>query len=235
MSTNIKLGDPSQDSYVTATMAESYMDNRRDTTEWDNLSTTNKEIVLKQAAQDLEIFNYIGEKYYDSQGLSFPRDNHDIVTGNCATPITLTSFRNSNLYSTTYNKYPTNYWKYGSCHITVGSALNDIRLVDYSNVTNGSITVTEDFSATPSTSSAFKIFAPIDTEIQNAQCEQVLYILKNSNIDQLDSYRSAGARRVSIGDVTVEFSSSAGSLNISSVARKLLGRWIQKRYRIGRG
>ena len=112
MALNSKLGDFNQNSYVTATQANSYMDTKQNTSEWDNLSTTaSKENVLQQAARDLDYFNFIDEKYYDSQGLAFPRDSHETVTGNPATPLSATSFKNSNMYSTTYNNMPNNYWK----------------------------------------------------------------------------------------------------------------------------
>uniref|UniRef100_A0A6M3JQ00 Putative head tail connector protein n=1 Tax=viral metagenome TaxID=1070528 RepID=A0A6M3JQ00_9ZZZZ len=235
MATNTKLGDRAQDSYVTASQADTYFGNRRDTTEWDNIATTsNKEVVLKQAAQDIDIFNYVGEKYYDSQGLAFPRNDHKIVTGNCTASITNTSFRHGNLKSSTYGKYPTSYWKYGSVHITTGTPLNDIKLIASSNTVTGSITVAT-FTATPTTNTGFIVFAPIDKNIRNAQCEQALFILKNANIESLYNYRDAGAREVEIGDVRVSFGSSASDkIAISPEARKLLSRWIRKQVKVGR-
>jgi len=236
LATNIKLGDPAQNSYVNATQANAYFSNRRNTSEWDDITATGRNMALIQAANNFEQFAYIKDKYYDNQGLQFPRDNHEVIIGNCATPITRVSFRNSNLYSTTYMKYPTSYWKYGSVHITSGTPVNDIKLIASSNVTNGSITVTASFSATPTTDTEFVIFAPIDKEIQDAQCEQALFILKNSNIESLYSYRDSGARRVEIGDVEVEFNvtSGSGKVPISSEARRLLSRWIKKRFRMVR-
>jgi len=235
MATNIKLGDVNQNSYVTATLANTYFGNRRDTTEWDNLSTVNKDVVLKQSAKDLDIFNYIDEKYYDNQGLQFPRDSHKVVTGNCGTPITPNSFRHTNLYSTTYMKYPTDYWLYGSVHITLGTALYDTRLVASSCVTTGSLTVTENFSATPTSNSKFIVFAPIDKNIQDAQCEQALFILKNSNAANLLSYRELGIETSRIGDVEVTFKKGVTNMiPISSETKKLLSSWIKRRYRVGR-
>lgn len=235
MTTNIKLGDAAQNSYVNATQADNYFANRRNCSEWDDLSATSKSIVLIQAANDLEQFNYIDDKYYDSQGLQFPRDSHEVVTGKCATPITNTSFKNSNLYSSTYMKYPTSYWKYGSVHINSGTPLNDVRLIASSNVTTGSISVTTAFSATPTTNTGFVVFAPIDKEIKDAQCEQALFILKNSNIESLTSYRDLGSRRVQIGDVEVEFNTANNKrIPISPEARKLISRWIDRRFKVVR-
>jgi len=235
MGLNIKLGDPAQNSYVNATMANEYFANRRNTTEWDNLATPDKVKVLAQAARDMDRFNFIGNKYYDTQGLQFPRDDHLVVTGNCGTPITKTSFRHSNLYSTTYGVYPTSFWKYGSVHITSGTPVNDIRLIASSNVTNGSITVTEPFSATPTTNTEFIVFAPIDKEIRDAQCEQALYILQNSGMEDIYRYRYAGGQRVRMGDTDVTFDRFATvKMPFSPVARKLLSRWIRRSLRVGR-
>jgi len=230
MSLNWKLGDPNQNSYVNATYADEYFLNKPDVTEWDNLtSKTDKEAVLIQAARDME-FNYIDDVYYDSQGLAFPRDSHEVVTGNCATPITKNSFRHSSLKSDTYGVYPDNYWKFGTVHITSGTPLNDIQIIRASDSVTGSIT-TDEFSATPTINTNFIIFAPIDRLIRDAQCEQALFILKNKGIDNLMGYKTLGVQQYSIGDVRVTFK-QMGSLTkypFSPKAKKMLGRWMTRR------
>ena len=60
-----KLGHPQQNSYVTVDTANKYFDNRRDIDEWDTLNSTEKEEVLIQATKDIDMYNFIGEKYYD--------------------------------------------------------------------------------------------------------------------------------------------------------------------------
>ncbi len=234
MSINNKLGDPNQNSYVTASQADAYFANRRDAAEWTRLTVTaSREAVLIQAANDLETFNYIGEKYYDSQGLQFPRDDHETKTGDCATPFTINSFLNSGLYSTTYGKIPANYWKDGTCHITAGTPLYDIRQIKSSSATNGKITVVEDFTATPNANTDFIIFAPIDKEVRDAQCEQALYILKNANIETLQDYKSMGADNVKIGDTSVSFrKGSSTKTAISPVSRKLLSRFMKRTFTV---
>lgn len=233
---NSKLGDKDCNSYVTLYEANIYIRNKYGHDDrWDTLSDEGKKRILIESAQELEAFNYIGEKYYDSQGLEFPRGDHTVITGNCATPITTTSFRNSNLYSTTYSKYPTDYWKYGSVHITEATPLNETRRIDGSNVTNGSITITPAFSTIPTTNSQFIVFTPLHQEIKNAQIEQALYIVQNANIETLQAYKDLGARRVEIGDTTVEFQDGLSSrAAISPLAKRFLGRWIRRQVRIGR-
>lgn len=233
---NQTLGSASANSYVTLEEANKYIASKYGhVSAWDELSFEGKKRVLVEAAEVLNAFNFVGDRYYEVQTMEFPRDDHDVLTGNCATPATLSGCIISNAYSTTYNKYPSNYWKYGTIHITAATPLNDIRMLQTSNVTTGAITVSTDFSGTPTTNTTYKIFAPLYDEVKDAQCEQALFIVKNTGFDSLFSYRSAGARRVKIGDTEVEFNPSMERIAISSVAKKLLSRWIRKYIRIGRG
>ena len=235
MAINNKLGDSSQDSYVSISQANTYFDNRRDTTSWDDLSTANKEVVLKQAANDLGRFNFIEDKYYPNQGLAFPLESHDVVTGNCGTPFSTTSFRNTGLYSTTYGEMPTNFWKYGTIHITVGTAIRDIREIILSNVTNGSVTASTAYSATPTANSQFIAFEPIYEEVRHAQCEQALYILDNGNLSDLQGYKELGAESIKIGDAAITLvRGNMSRIALSPIARKLLSRWIKKSLRVAR-
>ena len=236
-----KLGHSQQNSYVTVDTANKYFDNRRDIDEWDDLNSTEKEEVLIQATKDIDMYNFVGERYYDSQNLSFPRrqqsgsESHEVVTGNCGTPITLNSFRNNRLWSSTYGKYPTSYWKYGTVHITAGTAVRSVENIASSNVTNGSITTDENFSTLPGRSSSFIVFAPIDDKIARAQLEQALYILKNADIETLTNLKELGVKRVEIGRARVDFKDGAlGRIAVSPESRKLLSRWIRTQVRIGR-
>jgi len=233
---NSKLGDPNANSYVTLEQTNDFIRNKYGHTSiWDTLNTEAKKRTLIEAAQDMENFNYVGEKYYDAQALQHPRDDHDVVSGDVGTPCTLNSFRNTSLKSTTYLKFPQNHWKFSSIHITAGTPLNDIRLVSKSNVTTGSITVTENFSATPNINTDFKLFAPIDIKIRDAQCLQALYILKNSGDTSLEMYKNMNARKIKIGDVQVDFKDTGlTKISFSPEARKLLSPWIRRGLRYGR-
>jgi len=235
MSLNTKLGDPNQESYVTATQANDYFTKRYDTNEWDALATTAKENVLAEAARMLEWFNYSKARYYDSQGLSLPFEDHQVVTGNCATPAAINSFKHDDLKSDTYNEIPANHWKYGSVHIVAGTPLNDIRLIDSSNVTTGSIVVAEDFTSTCTATTEFVVFAPVDTAVRDAQCEQTIFILQNSSLKIISQYRDHGVKYVKIGDAAVSYHENiAGKMLMSPAARKLLSAFIDKNYKIGR-
>jgi hypothetical protein len=232
-----KLGHTEQNSYVTILQANNYFSRRRDVTEWEALQPDEREEALIQAARDLDSFDYTGDKYYRSQGLAFPRRDHRyVISGNCGTPITINSFRHSSLFSSTYGRYPTSYWKYGTVHITNGTPQYDVVNIASSNVTNGSITTAEDFSAIPNTNTSFRIFAPIDRKIQWAQYEQALYLIKNKDIKTIQNMKELGVKRVEIGRARMDFTDGAmGRITIAPQARKLISRWLRKHVSIGRG
>jgi len=228
------LAGPSSNSYCTLKEANDYVrEVRGHPNIWDTLSMSGKKYLLIQACRDIDRFNYIGKKYYDNQSLEFPRDDHPKITGDCATPLSINSFKNTSFTADTYGSYKSNndYWKYGTVHITNATPLYDIRNVDTSSVTTDIITVTASFTATPTVNTDFICFEPLDTKIKYAQCEQALHILENEGSDTLQNYRQQGAERVSIGDVDITFKQGAISRpSISSKAKQLLSQWLQ-RYR----
>jgi len=233
---NAKVADPNANSYVTLEEATKYIRNKFSHSNlWDTLTIEGKKRVLIEAARVIDTFNFNGDKYYDSQSMQFPRDDHETVTGNPATPITATAFQNTSLYSDTYGVYPDNYWKYGAVHITTGTPLNDIRQISSSDSSNGRIVVDPAFTATPTTNTEFIVFAPIDKKIKNAQCEQAEFLVRSSNLDSVLSYKEIGARVIKIGDTRVDFDTgNLTKLPISPVAKKLVSAFIRKRQRYAR-
>ncbi len=228
------LGAPNSNSYCTLKEANDYIRNvRGHSNSWDTLSAEGKKHLLIQACRDINRFNYIGKKYYDNQSLEFPRNDHPKITGDCATPLSINSFKNTSFTTDTYGSYKSNndYWKYGTVHITNATPLYDIRNVDTSSVTTDIITVTASLTATPTVNTDFICFEPLDTKIKYAQCEQALHILESEGSDTLQNYKQQGAERVSIGDVDITFKQGAISRpSISSKAKQLLSQWLQ-RYR----
>ena len=234
---NTKLGDMNTNSYVTVTEANTYIRKKYGhDSRWDTLTTEGKKAVLVEAAREIDSYNFINEKYYESQSMQFPRSDHTIVTGNCAATITATAFKHTSLKSSTYGTYPTNYWTYGTCHITVGTPVYDIRNIARSNVITGHVAMDTAFTATPTTNTQFIIFSPLFKEVKDAQCEQALYILESQHAETLQNYRNIGAKRVAIGDVEVDFVEGASGENvaIAPISKKLLSRWIRKQLRIAR-
>lgn len=235
---NANLGDPSANSYVTLQEANNYIRNvRGHSSTWDLLSVEGKKRLLIEAARDVDRLNFIGEKYYDFQALEFPRDDHEKVQGTCASPITIISFANTNLSRTTYGKTRSNddSWKYGSVHITNGTPLNDIRMINTSVVSTDVITMVTNFTATPNTSTSFIAFEPLDKEIKDAQCEQALFIIDNTSSDELTAYGLI-ANEVEIGDVRVKFNDGMSDKKTghSPSAKHLLSKWINRILRVYR-
>jgi len=234
---NANIGDPNANSYVRVNEANDYIRNKYGHSNiWDTLSIEGKKRVLIEAANDIESYNYIGEKYYDSQALEFPRDDHEVVSGDCATPFTINSFSNSNFTSDTYgaDKSSDDYWKYGTVHITEGTPLYDIRSIKTSDVTTDVITVFTNFSATPNANTDFIAFEPIDKFIKHAQIEQALFILDTKNSTATNKYGSI-ADRIKMDDVEIWFKKgSSMSRRISLKSKKLLSRWIEKNLKLRR-
>lgn len=231
-----KIGTIDTNSYVTLKEANDYIRSKYGhTNTWDTLKANGKRRVLIEAAREIDNFNFIGEKYYSSQALEFPRDDHETVSGNCASPISVGGFRNTSLKSSTYGKYPTDYWNYGTCHVTLGTPLYDVVNINSSDATTGDVTFSENLSATPTTSTQFRIFSPIPKEIKHAQIEQALFILETSSMDDLKNYQTLGAQSITIGEVEVRFGTGGFTkVPLSSKARKLISRFIRRQVRISR-
>lgn len=237
---NTKLGDFTANSYVTLKEANDYIRNKYGhTSTWDEITDDAKKRLLVEACNIIDRFNFIGEKYYDSQPRSFPRDDHSIITGNCATfqaesTATLlgsTSFYNSGLADTSYNTYPNNYWKYGTCHLT---ATYQVQTIASSNK-NGIVHMDSAFTASLTTSTEFTIFKPVYDEVKHAQIEQALYIAGNSAIGDVTSYSTAGVQKIKIGNAELWFKGNLGLKDSTNpTVKRLLSKFLKKQLEIQR-
>lgn len=236
---NANLGDPNANSYVTVKEANDYIRNvSGHTSAWDLLSIEGKKRLLIEATKNVDNFNFIDDRYYDFQALEFPRDTHKKLTGDVATPCTINSFKNTSFTSDTYGAKRSNsdYWKYGSVHITTGTPLYDVRQINTSNISTDVVTMLSNFSATPVSGSDFIAFEPLNYRIKDAQCEQVLNILSNMSSDELQAY-GVVADKVKIGDVFIDFkdnSSGSSSSSVGPSSRRLLSQWIQRNKKLYR-
>ena len=236
---NERLADPNANSYVSLAEANEYIRNiRGHSSTWDKLSTEGRKRLLIQATEDIDTYNFIGKKYYDNQARNFPRNNHPVITGDVATPITTSSFKNTGFTSDTYGSYKsnTNYWRYGTVHITNATPLGETKQISANNITTDVVTLGSTFSTIPTTNSNFIAFEPLDTDIKLAQCYQVLHILEKEGNESLQNYKSIGADSVSIGDVSVSFSGSTKTMTrtVSPKAAQLLSRFIQRYRKLNR-
>lgn len=222
-------------SYLTVTEADDYFDRRYGTSNWFELPSRDKEALLVQSTKEIDFGNYYGDKYYEVQALQFPRDDHDIVEGNCASP-EAKRFKHANLKSDTYMEIPANYWKYGTVHFTSATLSNQIVVIGTSNVASGF--VHGPFSSPPTEQTSFIMFAPIDRNIKAAVCEQAHSILEHG-LETYAEMRALGVHEVTIGDVTVKPRSYLDRppvpTNVMCLkAKKLMSRYMRKGLKIAR-
>ena len=239
---NPKAGHIEQNSYVSRNEASQYFaQNYSDISNWTNLTATQREQVLIQAAYDMEVYNYKGRQYYDEQNLAFPR-HYVYAWSGIASPMTATkmTIRAKNLYSGTYNDMPNNYWTYGTVHIISGDNRGQSRYIaSYTASIEGKYGEILLSSPLPHNVAASDTFTLIygDGDIKRAQCEQALYIASNK-FYQYSDYSYAGVGYVRTGDLGMSFKKDQGSVSggtkISLKTRKLLGRHMRKTLKYGR-
>ena len=243
VSLNAKMGEVDSNSYVNLEEATSYIKNMYGhSSNWDNLTFEGKKRVLIQAANDLELLNYKGRPYYVAQSLSFPRNYHETHSGaasvNTATSDTV---RGLNLYSSTYNVIPDNFYKYGTVHMTgKGPNFKSSRYIQTSTASKsggyGEVVVSSPFSNNVVASDSYLIFLPLDKNVKDAQCEQAIYIADN-RYREYSEYNYAGIGYVRTGDLGMSFKNPDNTIpgrKIALKARKLLGRHARKTMRYGR-
>lgn len=236
---NPKLGDAGANTYVNLKEANDYIkSNFYHPNQWDNLTFEGRKRLLIHAAKDIDALNYKNGPYFESQPLVFPRDDHEVYTGN-ASAGTTTTFRGTNLYSSAYNKIPDNYFKYGTVHIKTGGHPRTTRYIASSLATPsggyGQITVSSAFSSSVVASDNYVVFKPIDREVKEAQCEQAMWIVENKFYRYPD-YQGVGIVDMTTADLRVTFSDPKGNIpsKVSPKARRLLGRYMRKTIRTGR-
>jgi hypothetical protein len=239
---NPKAGDHYANSYVSRVEASQYFDRHyTGVSNWSGLNATQQEQVLIQGAHDLELLNYKGKKYYTTQFLSFPRDYNKTRAGtasiNTATKMTL---RGLNLYSSTHNDIPENYFKYGTVRIDNGMNRGQSRYISTSTASiegrYGEIVVSSPFNQNVAASDTYIVFDPIPPEVKWAQCEQALTIAENRYYLYGD-YSYSGIGYVRTGDLGMSFKNPDSTIpgrKICIKARRLLGRHTRKVLRYGR-
>lgn len=239
---NPKLGDSNANTYVTLREANEYIKNSfYHPDQWDNLTLEGRKRVLIQAAKDIDSFNYRDKPYYDSQALAFPRSDHETYSGtasiNTATTGTL---RGTNLYSSTYNKVPDNYFKNGTVHIKEGNNSRQVRMISSSVASEaggyGDVVVSSPFSSNVVASDQYLVFKPIYQEVKDAQCEQAMHIIAKEFYKYAD-YTHAGIGYIRTGDLGISFKDPPKGVPDSKIcvkSRRLLGRFMRKTLTMGR-
>jgi len=239
---NPKAGDHYANSYVTRVEASQYFDKHYSSISyWSNLNATQQEQVLIQGAHDLELLNYKDKKYYPTQFLSFPRHTNTTRAGTASVNTATTdTIRGLNLYSSTHNAIPENYFKYGTVRIDNGMNRGQSRYISSSTASiegrYGEIVVSSPFNHTVAASDNYIIFDPIPQQVKWAQCEQAIAIAENRYYNYGD-YNYSGIGYVRTGDLGMSFKNPDSTIpgrKICLKARRLLGRFTRKTLRYGR-
>lgn len=239
---NPKLGDSGANTYVTLREANEYIKNNfYHPDQWDNLTMEGRRRVLIQATKDIDTFNYRDKPFYDSQALAFPRSDHETHTGTASVNTATTGkLRGLNLYSSTYNDLPDDYFKSGTVHIRAGNNFRQVRHISSSTASKtggyGEVTLSSPFASNVVASDQYVIFKPMHQEVKDAQCEQAIYIIAEEFYKYAD-YAHAGIGYLRTGDLGVSFKDPSQGMPTSKVcikARRLLGRFMRKTISIGR-
>jgi hypothetical protein len=236
------MGVVDANSYVNLREANTYIKNvYGHSSSWDNLTFEGKKRVLIQAAGDLEVLNYKGKKYYDSQHMAFPRNDHETHQGNASVNVaTSDTLRGLNLYSSSYNNLPDRYFEFGTVHIDAGNNFTQTRYLKSSTASKaggyGEVVTSSPFTSNVVASDHYIIFTPMHREVKDSQCEQALYIADNIYYGYAD-YTYAGIGYVRTGDLGLSFKNPDNTIpgrKVALKARKLLGRHMRKTMQYGR-
>ena len=239
---NPKLGDSKANSYVSMQEANEYIkSNFYHPDQWDNLTFEGRKRALIQAVKDIDTFNFRDKPFYDTQALAFPRSDHETFTGNAsANTATTGTMRGLNLYSSTYNVIPDDYFRYGAVHIKAGNNSRQIRYVSSSTASQtggyGEVVLSSPFDSNVVASDQYILFTTIQQDIKDAQCEQAMFIIADEYYKYPDQMH-AGIGYIRTGDLGVSFKDTQRGVTDSKVcvkARRLLGRYMRKTMKIGR-
>ena len=227
MALKTTVGAFNSSSYVTATEADEYFRGKYDTSNWDGLSRADKEALLRGACNEIDLGNYAGDLYYERQALQFPRSDHVVIEGACASPDTA-KFKHTEVHDTEYGETPINWLKHGSIHFTTATLFGETYVIA-SNDTSDFVYTASTFSSAPTTTTNFIIFSPIDKEIKDAQCEQAISRLDN-NLDFYAEARALGIYDLKVGDVMARVRGRQDNRAVPVMcmrARKLMSRYFR--------
>jgi hypothetical protein len=211
---------PLQDSYVTVTEADSYLEIKSDITIWSSLSTSDKEKYLKLAVRQMEGYRYFGEKaihdemyYRAEQNLAFPReDKYQTAQVLSVNSLTFTTNYNQNSSSEFANKYLT---------VLVYEGTGRGNTFALTSFINGVGTVTSWGGITLDTTSQLILLEAdiIPDNVKYAQIEQAYFlsIQKDNTIDLSGSYDKD----------MIQYDLQAG-LPFSNIAKQYLKGYISK-------
>lgn len=228
---NTTPGHPDANSYATVEEADAYFDSRSSTENWDKLNNDLKAAALQLATKQIDSMRFFGEKRFDEacyyrreQALQFPRECIDEWTGSVQSAGN-NYFIDSNLANKSV--LPDDFFNGGFVVITEGTGRGQTLKVSDFEMATGKVTVSENWSTNPDSSSRYLVGVKIPNRVKYAVFEQVLYVLNGGGERQ--RMQAEGVVQYSIGDLSERFKESAiggGKMPISNEAKGYLrGLW----------
>jgi hypothetical protein len=218
--------DPSANSYVTLAEANAYFEDRSDVSDWTSLTDDQKEAVLKLATKHIDTFRFHGNEimplpayYRDKQRLKFPRTTARKKSGvvdSAGNDYFIDSARADEQHE------PDDFWIDGCVIIKDGTGKGQTRKISDFDMATGKITVSENWTTNPDTTSDYLVVEKIQKEVKDATCEQAFYITNGGG--ERAKMQAEGVASYDIGDLSETFRDGmgAGKIAISNEAKGLL-------------
>jgi hypothetical protein len=229
MSLNTTPTDPNADSYGTLAEANSYFENLTDVTEWDALTDSQKEALLKKAARQIDSLRMHKGPYFprpiygrEKQNLKFPTEKPENSTSGSVESAGNDYIIDTNRTNSDYE--PSDLWNEGAIIITTGTGQGQTRKISDFDATTGKITISENWTNNPDSTSQYILLYKVPDVVKYAQFEQAVFNLDRDKVSE--AKQTGGVERYRIGDLMEDFGETrgytAGKVKLSDEAKGYL-------------
>lgn len=205
--------DPQADSYVTVTEADNFISDRPNSSDWTNLSNSEKEARLKMATKHVDTFRFFSwpvfwdaMHYRKQQNLKFPRLISSGYRGANTTSGAADSGGNDTLTDSDLadlEYMPTDYWADGAIILTEGTGKGQTREIKSFDDSNGKIMTKTTWSTNPDSTSQYMLVFEVPEDIKNATIEQAFFIARGGYQTVLNQIQ--GLKDYKIGDLSESY------------------------------
>lgn len=209
-------------SYVTVSMADTYFDQRLNSTTWTALSSDDKARALIEAARRIDSFRFHGVPIWYKQKMQWPRAPYcQQVSGTAGSGSTTT------LVDTTLanvDLYEPNEWEFAGVRITDGTAEGYARLVIAFALSTGTLTLGTAFPSAIDSTSVYTLVQKVPDRIRDAQCELAVWIVdlgasRNTEIDP-------NIKSITVGDWSETYRDTVTDVILPDFVRNMLDEYI---------
>lgn len=233
MTINSITAHPLQNSYLSVEEANDILEHRQNTENWDDLDDDGKASLLIQASRQIDSLRFHNEPFFYApryfrakQGLKFPDTDVDKFAGKVDS-----AGANYIIDATLSNRahYPDDFFNGGALIISKGTGAGQSMQVSDFEMATGKVTVSENFTTQPDTTSSFLLIGGVPDRVKYAVIEQVLFLLAGGG--ERARLQAEGVESYSIGDLSEKFRAGAGvgiDIAISPEAKGYLARDISR-------